>query len=124
MEGFSSSCSRIVPLISLSHCGSMRAITISSFGSQPSFTAMHPPPCDATDDQVNIRVLASGLHQLVRAQAAGTHHSVKTKPLPYILGADGIGVTSDGQTVYFNSIMSGGGFAERITVSKALVTPV
>jgi NADPH:quinone reductase-like Zn-dependent oxidoreductase len=85
---------------------------------------MHPPPCDATDDQVNIRVLASGLHQLVRAQAAGTHHSVKTNPLPYILGADGIGVTSDGQTVYFNSIMGGGGFAERITVSKALVTPV
>jgi len=102
----------------------MRAITISSFGSQPIFTAEHPPPCDARDDQITIRVLASGLHPLVRAQAAGTHHSAKTKPLPYILGADGVGITSDGRTVYFNSIMSGGGFAEKISISKALVTPI
>jgi NADPH:quinone reductase-like Zn-dependent oxidoreductase len=102
----------------------MRAITISSFGSQPTFTTEHPLPSDAKDDQVTIRVLASGLHPLVRAQTAGTHHSIKTKLLPYVLGTDGIGITSDGRTVYFNSTMTGGGFAEKISVSKDLITPL
>jgi NADPH:quinone reductase-like Zn-dependent oxidoreductase len=124
MEGFSSDYSRIVPLLSLSHCASMRAITISSFRSQPIFTAGHPPPCDVRDDQVAIRFLASGLHPLVRAQAAGTRHSAKTKSLPYVLGVDGIGITSDGRTVYFNSIMSSGDFTEKISISKTLLTPV
>ena len=102
----------------------MRAVTISSFGAQPTFTTEQPAPSRGSDDQIAIKVLTSGLHPLVRAQVAGTHHSVKTNMLPYIPGADGVGITSDGRTVYFNSVAAGGGFAEEIIVPRPLVTPV
>jgi NADPH:quinone reductase-like Zn-dependent oxidoreductase len=44
--------------------------------------------------------------------------------MPYIPGADGVGETPDGQRVYFNSIASGGAFAETITVPKQMITPI
>jgi len=101
----------------------MRAITISSWGSAPQFTSSHPDPTPS-EDTITLKVLASGLHQLVRAQAAGTHYSTKTTSMPYIPGADGVGQTSDGKQVYFNSIATGGGYAEYITVPKQMVTPI
>ncbi|EXJ74521.1 uncharacterized protein A1O5_02817 [Cladophialophora psammophila CBS 110553] len=102
----------------------MRAITVSSWGSAPQFTSSHPDPASSSDTGVTLKVLASGLHQLVRSQAAGTHYSTKTSTVPYIPGADGVGETPDGQRVYFNSITTGGGFAEYITVPKANVSPI
>jgi NADPH:quinone reductase-like Zn-dependent oxidoreductase len=101
----------------------MRAITVSSWGATPAFTSSHPEP-SSSDDTVTLKVLASGLHQLVRAQAAGTHYSTKTTTMPYIPGADGVGETPDGKRVYFNSIATGGGFAESIAVPKQSVTPI
>ncbi|EXJ56495.1 hypothetical protein A1O7_06839 [Cladophialophora yegresii CBS 114405] len=101
----------------------MRAITVSSWGAAPTFTSTHPEP-SSSDDTVTLKVLASGLHQLVRAQAAGTHYSTKTTTMPYIPGADGVGETPDGKRVYFNSIATGGGFAESIAVPKQSVTPI
>ncbi|KIW92363.1 uncharacterized protein Z519_07347 [Cladophialophora bantiana CBS 173.52] len=102
----------------------MRAITVSSWGSPPQFTSSHPDPSSSSDTSVTLKVLASGLHQLVRSQAAGTHYSTKASTVPYIPGADGVGETPDGQRVYFNSITTGGGFAEYITVPKANVSPI
>ncbi|OCT48629.1 alcohol dehydrogenase [Cladophialophora carrionii] len=101
----------------------MRAITVSSWGAAPAFTSSHPDP-SSSEDTITLRVLASGLHQLVRAQAAGTHYSTKTTTMPYIPGADGVGETADGKRVYFNSIAMGGGFAESIAVPKQSVTPI
>ncbi|KIX01324.1 uncharacterized protein Z518_09049 [Rhinocladiella mackenziei CBS 650.93] len=102
----------------------MRAVTISSWGAAPTFTSSHPAPTASDPNLVTLRVLASGFHQLVRAQATGTHYSTKTSVMPYIPGADGVGVTPDGQTVYFNSIATGGAFAESITVPKTNITPI
>lgn len=102
----------------------MRAITVANWGAPVTFTANHPSPTAPSSDQVTITVLAAGLHQLVRAQAAGTHYSTKTATLPYIPGADGVGTTSDGQVVYFNSIAQGGAFAETINVPKTAITPI
>jgi NADPH:quinone reductase-like Zn-dependent oxidoreductase len=101
----------------------MRAITVSSWGATPAFTSSHPEP-SSSDDTVTLKVLASGLHQLVRAQAAGTHYTTKNTTMPYIPGADGVGETPDGKRVYFNSITTGGGFAESIAVPKQSVTPI
>lgn len=101
----------------------MRAITIASWGAAPQFTASHPDP-SSSDDTVTLKVLASGLHQLVRSQATGTHYTTKNTAMPYIPGSDGVGQTSDGKTVYFNSIATGGGFAESVTVPKTAITPI
>jgi len=73
---------------------------------------------------VTIKVVAAGLHQLVRSQAAGQHYSTKNAPVPYIPGADGVGTTPDGQTVYFSSIVTGGAFAEYVTVPRSAIVPI
>lgn len=102
----------------------MKAITVASWGAPVTFTADHPSPAAPSSGQVTLNVLASGLHQLVRQQVTGTHYTTKTASLPYVPGADGVGVTPDGQTVYFNSIVQGGAFGETITVPKAATTPI
>ncbi|OAG34529.1 hypothetical protein AYO21_11311 [Fonsecaea monophora] len=102
----------------------MRAITVSSWGSSPQFTSSYPDPSPSSADTVTLKVLASGLHQLIRLQATGGHYTTKNTPTPYIPGADGVGETPDGQRVYFSSIMTGGAFAESITVPKANTTPL
>lgn len=102
----------------------MRAIVVKSWDSPPEFTSDHPHPTTSDFDKVTIKILASGLHQLIRSQAAGQHYSSKSAGLPYVPGADGVGTTPEGQTVYFSSIATGGGFAEYITVPKAAIVPV
>ncbi|KIV77408.1 hypothetical protein PV11_09205 [Exophiala sideris] len=102
----------------------MRAIAVQSWGANPEFTSNYPDPTTPDPDKVTLKVLAAGLHQLVRSQAAGQHYSIKGAQLPYIPGADGVGITPDGQTVYFNSIAFGGAFAEYVTVPKAAVVPI
>lgn len=102
----------------------MKAITVANWGAPVTFTADHPSPAAPSSDQVTLKVLAAGLHQLVRGQVTGTHYSTKTATLPYIPGADGVGTTPDGQTVYFNSIAQGGAFAETINVPKTAITPI
>ncbi|EXJ77901.1 hypothetical protein A1O3_09060 [Capronia epimyces CBS 606.96] len=100
----------------------MRAITVSSWGSAPTFTTSHPQPVSSDPDSVTVKVLAAGLHQLVRGQVVGTHYSTKKAALPYVPGADGVGTLPDGQTVYFSSIASGGAFAEYVSVPASAVT--
>ncbi|EXJ88541.1 hypothetical protein A1O1_05471 [Capronia coronata CBS 617.96] len=102
----------------------MRAITVTSWGAAPVFTANHPEPSSSDADFVTVKVVAAGLHQLVRAQAAGTHYSTKGAKLPYIPGADGVGTLPDGQMVYFSSTHSGGAFAEYVRVPRSVVTPL
>jgi NADPH:quinone reductase-like Zn-dependent oxidoreductase len=101
----------------------MRAITVASWGAPPTFTADHPDPV-GSDDTITIKVLAAGLHSLVRSQAAGQHYSTKFAKVPYIPGADGVGTSPDGQVVYFSSIATGGAFAEYVNVPKSAVVPV
>jgi NADPH:quinone reductase-like Zn-dependent oxidoreductase len=98
----------------------MRAIQSTTWGTPPAFTPSAsdlPPP---TDSQVRLKVLASGLHRLVRAQALGNHYSAKSAGLPYTPGSDGVGLDeSTGKRYYFVSIATGGGFAEYVNVARA-----
>ena len=96
----------------------MKAVTVSNWGDAPSYTADAPDLPAPGDGEVQLKVLGSGLHRLVRAQALGTHYSARNNPLPYTPGSDGVGLTPDGKQVYFVSIAKGGGFAEYINVPK------
>lgn len=102
----------------------MRAIIVPQWGSPPEFSSTQPPPEVSTSDTVTLKVLASGLHQLVRMQASGPHYTNKTTTMPYIPGADGVGVTPEGETVYFSNIAMGGGFAEQVTVPRSMTTRI
>lgn len=103
----------------------MRAVQVSAWGQPPTFTPSAPEPSTPTsDDKVQIKVIGSALPQLVRSQTAGTHYTTKTATMPYTPGADGVGLTPSGEMVYFNSIMSGGGFAEQIVVPKMFTYPI
>lgn len=60
--------------------------------------ADYPSPKAGTDE-VLVRVSASALSQLVRAQASGKHYSSGRPPL--VPGVDGVGYLEDGRRVYF-----------------------
>jgi NADPH:quinone reductase-like Zn-dependent oxidoreductase len=51
------------------------------------FTVEKPPA--PSDGEIQLKVLASGLHQVVRGRASGTHYSAKS--LPHIPGIDCVG---------------------------------
>lgn len=103
----------------------MRGIQVTAWEKPPKFSDTVPEPVPPTlDDKVLLKVVASGLPQLVRLQSAGLHYSSKAAGLPYTPGADGVGLTPDGKLVYFNSIGGGGGFAERIVIPKVVTFPV
>jgi len=73
---------------------------------------------EPSEGQVQVKVLASGLHQLVRGRASGKHYS-SPKVLPMIPGVDGVGRLHDGSLVYFQGIRAKtGAFAEYINVDK------
>ncbi|WP_437889615.1 quinone oxidoreductase family protein [Phytobacter sp. V91] len=54
----------------------------------------------AGQDQQIITVSASAISHVVKSRASGKHYSFEGV-LPFIAGADGVGVTPDGQRVYF-----------------------
>jgi NADPH:quinone reductase-like Zn-dependent oxidoreductase len=96
----------------------MKAIQVTSWGQPPAFnsSAAEMPPPDS--NEVQVKVLASGLHRLVRSQAMGTHYSARQLPLPYTPGSDGVGLTPDGKRVFFSSMAKGGGFGEYVNIEK------
>ncbi|KAI0756086.1 hypothetical protein C8Q80DRAFT_1215182 [Daedaleopsis nitida] len=95
---------------------------ITTWGEAPAFTSTPAPPTpEPASGLVQIRVLAAGVHQLVRSRAAGKHYT--SGPLPHMVGVDGVGTTvPDGKRVYFITLRSGGGsFAEVVNVPKDYV---
>ncbi|WVN89867.1 uncharacterized protein L203_105097 [Cryptococcus depauperatus CBS 7841] len=77
--------------------------------------AAKPPAPAAGSSAIQIRVLAAGVHQLVRSRASGRHYSSRT--LPHTPGVDGVGVdTSCGRAVYFSLLgeATGGQHASEI----------
>jgi len=79
-----------------------------------------PPIFDVFDDPVAapgtslLTVVAAGVHHIDLARAAG---ALGPPVLPSVVGTDGIGVTSDGRRVYFQSPVSPhGSWAERTAV--------
>lgn len=97
----------------------MQAAQMSEGFNTPKFTSIpKPPQPDASSDLVQLKVLATGLHRLVRSRASGKHYtsSATAQGIP---GVDGVGETSDGQKVFFLCFKEGGSFAEYIKVPRS-----
>jgi NADPH:quinone reductase-like Zn-dependent oxidoreductase len=102
----------------------MKVAQVTEFGQLPKYVEVETPEIPALDsDQVQIKVIAAGVHQLVRSRAAGQHYSAQG--LPQIPGVDGVGTTPDGKVVYFTTMTpKGGSFAEYVNVPKTNAKPV
>lgn len=75
----------------------MKAAVVHEFQSPPRYVDFDSPA--AGPGEVLVRVSASALSQLVRAQASGKHYSSGRPPL--VPGVDGVGHLEDGRRVYF-----------------------
>jgi len=101
----------------------MHTAQVASWGQPPQYISVPDPETPAPDSGLTqVKVLAVGLHRLVRSRAAGTHYSSKT--LPHTPGVDGVGTTADGKRVYFSTLGSGGSFSEIVNVPTKDVTPL
>ena len=76
----------------------MNAALVESFQSPPRYTTYDDPTPQAGESA--IRVLAAGLHPIVKALAKGTHYG-SSGQLPFIPGLDGVGRLDDGRRVFF-----------------------
>ncbi|KAJ3463400.1 hypothetical protein MRS44_008186 [Fusarium solani] len=95
---------------------SMLSAEVAEWGATPKPMRILPPPAPIHEEEVEIRVLATGLHQLVRTRAAGKHYT--STSLPHVPGVDGVGVNvSTGKKSYFTTLTTGEGtFAEIVNV--------
>src|ERR1700753_2379935 len=101
----------------------MKAALVTTWGETPKYVDIPTPPTPTDSDTVQIKVIAAGIHRVVRSRAQGVHFSA-TK-LPHIPGSDGVGRTvSDGKLVYFTTFWEAGSLCEIVNVSKQNVTPV
>lgn len=99
----------------------MKAAIVNRLGQAPQLGVFTPP--QAQDGEVVVEVLAAGIKQLDRAIVAGTHYS-SPKNLPFVPGTDGVGLTPDGQRVYFASFRQPhGALAERTLASWTVPVP-
>jgi NADPH:quinone reductase-like Zn-dependent oxidoreductase len=106
------------------HNVTMHAAVVNQWGDTPKYSNFDLP--DPTSSQVRIKVVAAGLHTLVRSRAAGKHFSVANRSPPHIPGTDGVGALADtGELVYFNAFAAPtGSFAEEINVERGDVYPL
>lgn len=107
---------------------SMLSVQVTQWGKAPQAVQTTPrpeaPADPAASTVVQIRVLAAGLHQVVRSRASGKHYSMAASALPHTLGLDGTGIdVSTGKLVYFMTLSSGS-FAELVNVPRRQVVEV
>lgn len=97
------------------------AAQITQWGSPPQTVRIPAPAPPAADSsEVQIRVIATGLHQITRARAEGKHYT--SSSLPHTPGVDGTGVdVSTGKLVYFTALTGSGSFAEVVNVARSSV---
>lgn len=99
----------------------MKAAVVASFTTPPAY-ADFPDP-DPVAGTVEVRMLATGVHQLVRSVAAGSHYSTGDR-LPFVAGVDGI-AELDGRRVYTGGCPDPyGTIAERTLVPSGWAVPV
>jgi NADPH:quinone reductase-like Zn-dependent oxidoreductase len=101
----------------------MRAAVVESFQKPPRYATFDEPSADAGELLLSVR--AAALSNLVRAQASGRHYSAPGR-FPFVAGNDGVGVTPEGQRVYFFAPRAPfGAMAERTVVARegTLVLP-
>ncbi|KAK8030196.1 GroES-like protein [Apiospora rasikravindrae] len=95
----------------------MHAAQVLNWSEGPRYLSVDAPPAP-TPDELQLRVLAAGAHNVVRSRATGTHYSAKT--LPHLLGMDCVARDeATGQLYYVSSLADTfGTFAEYINVPK------
>ncbi|KAK5172660.1 uncharacterized protein LTR77_002780 [Saxophila tyrrhenica] len=98
----------------------MHQAQVTEWGQAPKYIEVVDLPSPAADE-VRIRVLAAGTHQVVRSRASGTHYT--SGQLPHVPGIDGTGTTDDGKLVYFSSFDTGS-FSEYVNMDKRRALPV
>jgi NADPH2:quinone reductase len=100
----------------------MNAALVESFQSPPRYTQFDDPR--PQDGESVVRVLAAGLHPIVKALAKGTHYG-STGQLPFIPGVDGIGRLDDGRRVLFGVARPPfGSMAERTLGAPPFLIPL
>ncbi|KAL2886097.1 putative NADPH-dependent quinone reductase tdiC [Ceratocystis lukuohia] len=103
----------------------MLEITVDDWSAGPKVVES-PPPGPPSSSEIQVTLLATGLHQLVRSRASGRHYS--SGSLPHRPGIDGVGIdTATGKHVYFSTLVSGhGSFAHTLNIPKnhAVLLPV
>jgi NADPH:quinone reductase-like Zn-dependent oxidoreductase len=65
----------------------MNSATVTTWGESPRYTRVAVP--EPASDEVSVKVIASGLHNVVRSLASGKHYASGT--VPYTPGVDGVG---------------------------------
>ncbi|KAH6890649.1 hypothetical protein B0T10DRAFT_548156 [Thelonectria olida] len=99
---------------------SILAAQISEWGTAPKTVRISSPAAPVDDSQVQIRVIATGLHQVARSRAEGKHYT--SVSLPHTPGIDGTGIdVATGKLVYFTALKGEGSFVEVVNVPKASV---
>ncbi|KAF2478863.1 hypothetical protein BDY17DRAFT_305955 [Neohortaea acidophila] len=93
---------------------------VDEWGQAPVYTKVDelPPP---SADEIQVKVLACGLHRVVRSRAAGKHYSSGT--LPHVPGIDGVGVSAEGKRYYFFSFAIGA-MADIVNAPKRTCLPL
>lgn len=105
----------------------MKAVQVTEFGQPPHLIELPGPIVPDSDvpesEQVDLKLLATGVHRLVQSRAAGRHYSAKG--LPHVPGVDGVFKTADGKTVYAAAITpTGGTMVEELKLPAKNLTPV
>ncbi|KAL9601658.1 MAG: hypothetical protein Q9219_002378 [cf. Caloplaca sp. 3 TL-2023] len=92
--------------------------------SQPPKLGVTPKPSEPepSSNILQLKVLATGFHQIVRSRISGQHYSSSSASI--IPGIDGVGESQDGQRYYFICFKEGGSFAQYINVSSRNCFPL
>ncbi len=104
----------------------MHIAQVNSWSEGPRYTAVDDLPAPS-DNQLQLRVLAAGLHQVVRSRASGTHYSAAAAGgLPHAVGVDCVcRHEPTGRLYYAFSLEPGAGtFAERVNVGRGSAHPL
>jgi NADPH:quinone reductase-like Zn-dependent oxidoreductase len=100
----------------------MKAVVVHAFDAPPQYDDFKEPVAEA--GEVEVEVLASGLHPLVKGLARGTHYGTSTA-LPFIAGVDGVGRLADGTRVYFGGVRRPfGTMAQRAVAPRTRCLPL
>ncbi|KAK3063270.1 hypothetical protein LTS18_001746 [Coniosporium uncinatum] len=99
----------------------MHTAQVTTWGQPPKYVFVPDLPAFA-ENEVQIKVLGSGLHNVVRSKASGTHYI--SGPLPHYPGIDGVGLNTNNELVFFSSYATGGAMADYINVPQHACCPV
>ncbi|KAI0811857.1 hypothetical protein GGR55DRAFT_688413 [Xylaria sp. FL0064] len=101
----------------------MHAAQVLDWAEGPRYVGVDDPPAPS-ENELQLRVLAAGVHQVVRSRASGQHYT--SGALPHTVGIDCVGrdVATGKLHFYVNMKPGFGSFAELINVPKDAVHPL